>query len=193
MKTQTETETETGNKEKEGRTIPERSVDVQLLVRRLELLEPGDRVGYGELAEVAGCTEGELRGRRRHLLDSARRVLLHEQQRVIECVWGEGLRRLRAEEVPSAGVQAVERVQRAARTGLKKLATVDPMTLSAGARVQHDLTTSVLGLVRMSTRRQALAQVEARVSAGPGKLNFEDVVAIFRKRPPAPPAEAEAG
>lgn len=149
----------------ENKTIPEISVDSLEIYKRLQRLEVGEIVTYEELGSLIGAdVQNGARGR----LETARKKLLREDQRVVECVRGIGVKRL-----DDAGVVEVlkgipSKVSRIVRRSKKKLATVHPENLTQEGRKEYAFSAAAIGTLEMFSKPSALKKIEQHAHATGG-------------------------
>lgn len=137
------------------------------VVARLRRLRQGEMVSWRELSTLLGIDAQE--GGRHHV-DSARRILVHQDRRVCEVVPGEGVKWLTDAELPSLGPFTVGKIHRAARRGRRKLRCLTPQGYAALTREQqlaYNTGQAILGMFeQQSTAREVQYKQEQIANHG---------------------------
>ena len=145
-----------------ARTIlPELSSVSETLVVELRKVQPGEIVTYSQLIAAVGK---DIRGEHRGYLQTARNILLREDSAVFSAVSGYGLKRLEDHEIPKIGVSAIRQINRKATRSLKQLSCVrNYNNLEKDEKVTFNATTSLLGMLRESSKSKKLQQIAGEV------------------------------
>jgi hypothetical protein len=134
--------------------------ETRLVADRLRAVPFGAQVTYREITKLIGFDILS----QRHCLHAARRMVLNENGAVFDVVRGVGLKRLRAEEIPSLGSAARKRVRLAARrtrhTISKAMAGFNDV--EPAVRRQQLAETAILSLVEIISRDRVARKAEVR-------------------------------
>lgn len=172
----------------EHRSLPEASFDTRKLYELLRPLKPGEFMSYGVLSAAIGR---DVQSAARHHLATARRMLLREHI-LVECVAGDGVKRLADGAIVSTGEQQRRKLRNAARLGIRKLAaTQDFASLSPEEQRRHNTHASLFGAVLAVSGRKALARTQAAVAEAANavvapRLVIDGIRGVLRR--PKPPA-----
>lgn len=159
------------------RAIAERSAEANILIKRLKKLTIGELVGYDELSHLIS---GDVQTKHRYLLETARRALLNEDRVVIECVWGEGVKRLENEAIPAIGAQARGRIHRISKKAAKKMTCADFDKLSNEQKLEWNTNMSLMGVLAMVTKTSKILQLKAAVTAIEDRLPLNKTLELFK-------------
>lgn len=159
------------------RAIAERSAEANILIKRLKKLAVGELVGYDELSKLIS---GDVQHKHRYLLDTARRALLNEDRIVVECVWGDGMKRLENDAIPAIGAQARGRIHRISKKACKKMTCADFEKLSNEQKLELNTNMSLMGVLAMVTKNNKVQQLKAAVSAMEDRLPLNKTLELFK-------------
>lgn len=159
------------------RAIAERSAEANILIKRLKKLAVGELVGYDELSRLIS---GDVQGKHRYLLDTARRAMLNEDRSVVECVWGEGMKRLEDEAIPAIGTQARGRIHRISKKAAKKMSCADFAKLSNEQKLEWNTNMSLMGALALVTKRSKVLELKAAVKATEDRLPLNKTLELFK-------------
>lgn len=146
-------------------TIPELSVDTQVLERLLLEVPVDGFIGYETLTKAIGR---DVQTRARHILQSAVRRAQRDKSIVFSAVRGEGLKRLTDGAVLGVGAAAVASIGRKSRRAVRTLGCANFEALKPSERSQHNMLVSQLGVLAHITSGATQKKLEAR--AGHEKL-----------------------
>lgn len=149
-------------------------VDAQALAKHLEGIPVGGVATYEALSKIVGSDVQEDRG----ALETARRVLLRENQIVFGAVHGVGLKRLNPAEVVEQGQDSVTKIRRASKRAMKRLATADFDALPSAEQGRHRMASATLGAIALCTGTKAQHKLEQRVQ-GNGNLDVGEAMKLF--------------
>lgn len=141
------------------RSIPELSVDAQVLERSLNKADVGATVTYEALSALIGRN---VQTSARHLLQTATRRL-ERDGKVFAAVFGVGVKRLDDAGVIGTGEAAIRSIGRKATRSAKKLSTVEYDVLSEPLKLKHNAMISALGVLRHMSRSRTLDKLEIAV------------------------------
>ena len=172
------------------RSLPELSVDTQVLAKRLLALELNELILYDELTEIVGrdVRHQPVNG----LLRSARYIVLRDAHIVTEAVRGEGIKRLDDEGIAQLGDQHIARIRRASRRTAMRCAATQRSTASRRASQRrcsapHGYATLSKG-ESLCLRRNALRLIAARREAARrhASLRNDSAPILLRRRSATP-------
>ncbi len=155
------------------------SADTRLLKQALEKLDQGGYISYKDLSFIiAKPVEGSTPA-----LQSAKASLLKVDY-VFAPVRGEGLKRLRDDEIVHASDGDVRGLRRKAKKGVRKLVSVQEFAkLDPKLQLQHTTRTSLMTMIADVTTARGLTKVEKQVvsSGRSGELPIAETLAAFMK------------
>lgn len=138
----------------------------RLILARLRQLVIGETVPWQELSSLLG-QDAQKEGR--HYVDSARRVLRRRDRVVCDVVVGVGVKRLTPAEVAVLGHSYIRRLNRAARRGKQKLATLTNEQwsgLTPEQKTAFQLGQGMLGVLANATAPRKVEVVERQLASG---------------------------
>ncbi len=159
-------------------SIPELSVDAQVLAKRLETAKPGEVVTYAELSRLI---RRDVQHEAASVLSSARRVVQREHKAVFGAVIKQGLKRLDASGIVSVGEQGIQKITRASRRAARRLACADYDALPNADKVRFNTAASLLGAMELATKPNRVKALAAAVETAAAKLPTADVLTLFAK------------
>jgi len=149
------------------------------LIRKLESTTIGEIVTYDELSEVA---HGDVLGRCRSNLTSARKHLENEKRILFGCIRKVGLKRATDIEVVAEGEKGLSRVRRAARRASKRTVCIkDFDKLPEEVKVRHNAALSILGALDLATRPSKVKQIQAAVKTANDRLAIGQTLDLFSR------------
>lgn len=159
------------------RISTELSIETKALADRLRGVEVGATISYVTLDTELSL---QSRGRARHALRSARKILLREGIR-FDVVTGVGLKRMTDAEIAKSGARSVRLVHAAARReSMKMSAVADFEALSNEEKIQHNATLSVLGAVAHFSKPAQVKILEGAVTAAKAWLPTKETIDVMR-------------
>lgn len=154
------------------------SPETNAIVKRLEIMQVGDTVTYEELSHMVG---GDIQEKKRHHLDSARKLLLNQRQMVFGVIIDKGIKRLSDSELVLDGHNYLDKIKRVSRKGAKTLGcVVDFDNLPNELKLQHNTTLSVLGAVRLFTKPANVKKIADQVSSQNSRLLIDQTLGLFK-------------
>jgi len=160
------------------RSIPEISVDAQILARRLQRCEEDELITYDELSTSIGRDVRSPQAR--HLLKTALRVALRENQFVFGTVSGQGVKRLRNQDIaPTEGSTLSRRIQNATRRSAQKLRAVDYGALTRQEQVEYNTAIAICGSLSLLTSSQARITIERQTRQQADALPTAQVLSLL--------------
>lgn len=160
------------------KTIPELSVDAQVLAKRLEQLKVDETVSY---AELTALIKRDVRNGARHVLATARRIVLRDRKMVFECVCKLGVKRLNDSDIASIHEHSIRHIHKTARNTSRKQLCADYEKLTNEEKVKLNSGLSFMGALSIMTTRPKIKQLENRVSEEHGKLPLAKTLEMFSK------------
>jgi len=161
--------------EKTKKTIAEGSIDVKLLVDRLQKTTEGDTVTYDELSELIGRNIQV----NRHLLQSARKSLRRNEGILFDCIHSTGLRRMNNSDIVcKVTTQPFKRIRSTIRNAGKDMTCIDDQLLSNPERITVNATRSLFGVLHQFTLPKAIENIKA---ASDEALPIGKTLAIFQR------------
>lgn len=151
-------------------------VDTQTLVKRLLEVNEGESIPYELLSKTI---DSDVQSTSRGALESARRIVLRDNQIVFGVIHGIGLKRLTASEVVEQEGGSVSKIRRAANRSLKRLSTADFDGLPPQEQNRHRLVSCTLGAISLCTSTKAQNRLEQRVQSTASKLDTADTLKLF--------------
>jgi len=160
--------------------IGQLGVDAALLAKRLAKAEFGELVTYSELSGMIGRN---IQGDARHVLSSARRVVLRENEIAFDVVENEGLRRMTDDELAESYHPALSKIRRTARKAARVVACADMGKLSPDKQRAVSAGLSAVGAIELFTSAKNVRKIEDSVkpSAIPQKVNVEELSRLFAR------------
>ena len=147
----------------EKRIIGQTSLEVLELVEYLKAAKVDVLITYRQMSKTIGADVVV----RRHILESARRILMREHRMVFGVVMSEGLRLLDAVEVVEMEPEnRRKRIRTQAKLGIRSLTTVDYDKLPEDKKVQQNVGMAMLGGLHIATDRSSVKKLEKKVSQG---------------------------
>lgn len=156
-----------------------RSIDTQTVVDRLRASEIGDLVTYASISEALGrdVTNGA-----RSVLQSARRIVLNEDQMVFGVVTRVGLKRLSDVEIVDAAHSSVRHVNRTAKRSARKLACVQRFSeLPADKKLLHQTHMTLFSAIGAITKESGVKKLEGAVNTAGDALPLGKTLEAFKK------------
>ena len=160
-----------------SRTIPEASLEAQLLYERLCQAQPGDEITYAELSKIA---TRNVQTTARSALNTARRRCENHDHIVFSTISSVGLRRLTNEEIPKSTQRNIDHIRRTASKAAKRLACVNYKELSQRAQITHNTNMSLLGVLSEVSKPSGGKLREQHVSLSQQVLPIGRTMEIFK-------------
>lgn len=143
------------------------SADAKTLASVLREVTVGDTVTYKRLSQsIARDVQTDARG----ALQTARRLVMNEDRIVFDAVRGEGLVRLKDEQIVSLSDRARDHIRRTSRKTAKALVCVDYDALSPDMQVKHNTGLSMLGVIAELSTSKSVAKLESKVKEAGAEL-----------------------
>jgi len=144
------------------RSIPERSVETQIIVDLIAGMEVGHTISYEELAKA--INEKEVKAGTLH---SARNIAERDNKAFTACVRGVGIKRINDEQVVEhEHTDRRRRISRQARVSAKRIGRVDYDALTDHGKVKHQTAATTAAMVTMTLRPKQQEKIKKLVSEG---------------------------
>lgn len=158
-------------------SIAKLSIDTQTIYDFLAKMEVGQSATYSSLSAIIGR---DVQGDARSCLDSARRKLLNENRIVIGTVTGIGVKRLDDSAIIGEALRSTGKIKRAARKGLKTLASVRKFDdLSPDERNKHNTQVATLGAIALFSGVPGQRKIERAVADSSARIPLAKTLALF--------------
>ena len=134
-----------------------------------------DLITYQELSTAAGIPVNgstfQLRTARKHIED--------EHKVLFASLPGEGIVITRGDQQADVAAKAHSKMRRHVRHSLRRMGNVRFEELSDGAKRQHNLDASILGVVEMATRSKTVRKIQGVVPIDPAPLPVAETIKLF--------------
>lgn len=160
--------------------IGQLGVDAALLAKRLAKAQFGELIHYKELSQMIGRN---VQGDARHVLSSARRVVLRENEIAFSVVENEGLRRMNDDELAMSYHPALRHIRRTAKKASRVVACADMAKLQPDKQREVSVGLSTVGAIELFTATKNVRKIADSIkpSAIPQKVNMEELSRLFVK------------
>ena len=160
-----------------GRTIPQLSIDTQLIYDKLKTAAIGDLVTYSDMSAIVGRDVQKSAYANMH---SAVRMCLRERI-LFEPIRGRGLKRLTDSEIVGTGISTMKKIRRSASKGALKLASVNKFDeLTKEEQVKHNSYLSIIGALRHFSDSASVKKIESAVQEKNQKLPWARTLEAFK-------------
>ncbi len=149
--------------------------DALALAKTLRNIQEGEEITYKALSKSINA---DVQEKKRGSLETARRILLRDNQMVFAPVRGIGLRRLLPGEVVEHEQRATIVIRKAIHRSAKRLSTVEPEKLVDKELISHSVVSATLAAAAYSVSQPARHKIEQAVR-DTGKLNLGDTMKLF--------------
>lgn len=144
-----------------------KSLDVQVLEKRMRKSEVGDTINYSELTELIGA---DVTNGARSRLQSARRILERDCI-VFATIPTVGIKRLSDSQVVATGPSFISKINRVAKRATRRMAAVqDFNALSNTDKILHNSIAAHSGALLAATTSKAREKVRRGVEENSGEL-----------------------
>lgn len=152
------------------------SLETRLLTEMLLAARIGDTVTFADMSAKVGY---EVGGGDPHL-QSAKHRAFNDKGAVFDSVRGIGYKRLNDGEIVSDATRDRERVGKAAKRAIKKLATVNYAALPEPERVKHNVEMTILNAQASLAKRKTAGLIEAKVNQSSEALTLAKTIEALR-------------
>ena len=153
------------------------SVDVQILAEMLRATAVGEIVSY---AVMSAKIKRDVQGKARHILASARRMVLRDAI-VFDAVTGVGVKRLSDSECVQTWPKTLKHVGRSVRRASRIIACAKYEGLSNADRVQHNGGLAVMGTFGHMAKPVHVKSLESR-AGGLEPIALSDTLEMFKPK-----------
>jgi hypothetical protein len=159
------------------KAIHETAYETRLLADKLRAVEIGSIVKYADLSAIIGQnTQGDGRG----YLNTARRIVLRDNQIWFGTIRGEGLKRFPDTEKVKTHDSYLSRVRRATRRQRVIMQSVDYNALPKTEQVKHNVALSQYGVINFLASDAAEKKLTSRVTEANAQLPVGKSLEIFK-------------
>lgn len=156
--------------------LGEASVDTRALVEVMRQVKPGEMISYGQLNDACGRDVQD----RRHITDSARRILERDYSMVFRCIKNEGFIRLTNEKIVDvATTDRREKMRRQAGKAIKELACVAYEELLQPKQIEHNTNMALFGSMYQATSKQSVKKLQERVANAGGEIDLKGTLKLI--------------
>ena len=150
-------------------TIPERSAITKSFIDVLDKIPIGGFISYKQIEQDSGY----VRNGNLSYLSSARKILLHEKNKLFECIRGQGLQLLDDRGIVRQAPTDGKRIHNIARRGRRKLEAVQKWEeLSPQEKFQHNLHASIYAAIAIETTVRKIKKLGNEVFKAQIKLPY---------------------
>jgi len=165
------------NEGKIDRSIPETCAGSLAIAKRLSDLPVGNIVEYKELSGLAGK---DVRGKGAYMLQTARRILVRENNLMFGTVRGVGIKRLDDSAIADAGPVYIKQIRKSAKRKSANLGCVANFSgLPPDKKVSMLSSQTVLRFYAAVSSRKTMAQIGNAVTVTQKSLPFKATLAVF--------------
>lgn len=136
------------------------SAEAKVLASMLAECQVGDVVTYDALTAAIGR---DVTGPQRHVLETARRLVMRERRMVFDCVQKVGLKRLSDTEIVALSDRTRDHLRRATRRTVKKLTCVDYDAMPREQQTKHNAAISMLGVIAELSTEKSLERLSVQI------------------------------
>lgn len=156
-----------------------RSIDTDVLYKRLVNVKIGETITYTELSALIG-RDVQISGS--SILQSARRIALNKDNILFDTITNHGIKRLNDVEKVNTAVSSLRRIQAAAKTGAKKVSSVDDFELlPSEQKFKHNAYLSIFNAIVYSAQQKTVQKIEQSIEIQNGKLSLNKTLDFFKK------------
>lgn len=158
------------------RPIFKPSAETEKLIVRMREMEVGEVLTYDQMRAATGV---DCQKDRTHI-QTARRHLLNEDQRVFSAVRCVGIKRLNDVEIVEQEGTTTIKIRRTVRGSLRRLATVNPDKLPPLEAQRYRVASAGLGAIALCVTPSSIGKITQVVIAN-GKTDDRSTLALFTK------------
>lgn len=156
--------------------LGEASVDTRFVADAMKKTQPGETISYETLNAACGR---DVRAAR-HLIESARRILLRDHSMVFRCVPNEGYIRLEDEKIVEvANTDRREKMRRQAAAAIKELGCVKYDSISETHKASHNTGMALFGSLYQATSKQSVKKLHERVANAGGQIDVTGTLKLI--------------
>jgi len=154
------------------------SVDTQAIAKRLEKAEPGEVVTYDELSDII---KHNVQNGHRHILYSAMNLLQREKRMVFGVVTKVGLQRMPDADIATSWKHDLDIIRRRTTRSSRRVSCADFDNLTHIQKREAFTGLSVMGALRMFTKKDAVKKIEGAVDKEPKRMDYRESLQLFQK------------
>jgi hypothetical protein len=154
------------------------SVDTQVLVKEMRKVEVDGIITYETLS---GIISRDVAKNARYVVESARRILMKEDNIVFACIPTIGYKRLGDPDKVDLSKSSLSKIRNQARRGIQTLAATDYEKLSQGKKIEHNASASVLGVIAAVSKTKAVSMIAEKAAQNSRLLALNETFDLFRK------------
>lgn len=159
------------------------STDAQVIARRLAKLQFDETISYKELTALV--PDRKLQGKDRFILNTARNIVLRENNIVTAAVTGVGIKRLTDVDITTIPEAAIAKTRRFTKRAMKQTICANYDQLQPTDKIKFNTGLSVLGAIQHFTKPKTQEMIGDKVKESAARLSIEDAakssLALFNK------------
>lgn len=161
-----------------NKIIKESSIDTKLLYQRLAKMEIGDFVSYEELNLIIGRN---VQKEGRNYLNTARRIVERNDQKVFGVIISEGLKCLNTPEIINTAASSIDRIRHASRRSIKKFECISDLeSLPNDEKIRLNTYASTLGAINQFSTAKSVKKIQNIVKEVQEQIPFMKMLDIFK-------------
>lgn len=156
------------------------SIEAELIAKRLSELKPGELVAYKDLDQIIG----QSIQKNRHILYTAQRKVLRENNIVTVAITKQGIKRAKDSDYAEIVQQANNSIRKKAKRSLAKslkMPEEEYNNLNPEMKLQLDLARTLCNVVAHCTSKKATNQLESAVKTSSHMLPVGRTLELFNK------------
>lgn len=158
------------------RTIAQVSAETVALIRRMAEMNIGDTITYADMNKIIS---GNVQGKQRHCIETARKHLMNDKQMVFETIPKIGVIRVSDSKIVSNSSGSINRIGRSAKRAMAKLACADYNKLDQGEKMKHNTNAAMLGTLRFMTQASSIKKLETNTVVASKIPDISDTLKAF--------------
>ena len=161
------------------KTINEKSIETQTLIKRLSKMQRGETVSYKELSDLVGA---DVQAAAYCYCKTARERCLKDFGLVFEPIVNEGLKCMTEEEVALSGQFGIQKIRRLSRREKSKLhhGIENFNGLTNEAKIAHNTAASIYGVFELISKPKAILKVEAQITNKIDMIPAKKALELFK-------------
>lgn len=161
------------------KTINEKSIETQTLIKRLSEMRRGDTISYKELSNLIGQ---DVQTKAYCYCKTARERCLKDFGLVFEPITNEGLKCMTEEEVALSGQFGIQKIRRLSKREKSKLHHgIDNFEgLTNEAKIAHNTAASILGIFDLISKPKEILKIEAQITNKIDMIPAKKALELFK-------------
>lgn len=147
------------------KTSPQHAIQIDAIVKALTAIPVGQIITYKDLSAIVGKNVQSDDGR--FLLIRARRLAEKQTGTLFATVFGQGIKRLPADEAAGVGSDARQRIRRSANRTYARLSDIRYNDVAPETRARIDAERSLMGAISAIATQANVSNVQRHTSTGP--------------------------